>query len=58
MLSYEIYIKKFDVSLWRLYYRNVIRWMREDKWIPFDVIRNMKKNFNKLKYKDGEYIPV
>lgn len=54
--GYEIYIKKFNTPLWKLYYRNIIRWFKTGKWIPFKVIKNMKNNFNKLKYKNGEYI--
>ncbi len=39
----------FDVPLWKLYYRNVKRWIFNDKFIPFKVIRDMRNNFNKLK---------
>lgn len=52
--GYEIYIKKFNVPLWKLYYRNIIRYLEQGKWIPFKVIKNMKKNFDKLKYKEGQ----
>ena len=39
----------FDVPLWKLYIRNILRWWRTGKFIPWVVIKNMKKNFDKLK---------
>lgn len=39
----------FSISLWKAFLRNIIRYFKEDKWIPIDVLKNMFKNFNKLK---------
>lgn len=43
-----IEIKQFEVGLWTSYYRNIKRWIFTGKWIPFRVIKDMKKNYNKL----------
>lgn len=44
----KVEIKYFHISLWKAYYRNVMRWMNTGKWIPFKVIKNMKRNFDKM----------
>lgn len=51
VLGKEYYYARvyFDVPLWKLYMRNVIRRLKEDKWIPFKVIKQMRQNFLKLK---------
>jgi predicted kinase len=46
--KYEIEIIKFEASLWLSYFRNIKRWLFTGKWIPFKVIKNMKKNYKKL----------
>lgn len=46
--DYEVEIVKFEVSLLKSYYRNIKRWIFTGKWIPFRVIKDMKKNYNKL----------
>lgn len=46
--EYEIEIKRFDCSLSKAYIRNVLRYLKCKKWIPFKVIKNMKKNYDKL----------
>lgn len=46
--DYEAEIKYFPISLWKAYVRNVWRYWRTGKWIPFSVIRAMKRNFDKL----------
>ena len=43
-----VIIKQFEVSLWESYYRNVKRWLLTGKWIPFKVIKDMKKNYKNL----------
>lgn len=46
--EFEVEIVKFEVSLLKSYYRNVIRYILTGKWIPLEVIKNMKKNYKKL----------
>lgn len=46
---YEIEMVYFPIPLWKAYYRNVVRWVKTGKFIPFKVIKNMKKGFDKLK---------
>jgi len=46
--DFEVEIVKFEVSLLKSYYRNIKRWIFTGKWIPFEVIKDMKKNYNKL----------
>lgn len=41
-------IKRFDISLYKAYYRNVIRYIKTGKFIPFKVIKNMYNNYKKL----------
>ena len=41
-------IKKFETSLLNSYYRNIKRWLFTGKWIPLDIIKNMKKNYKNL----------
>lgn len=57
--DYDIQIKFFDIPLWKAYLRNIIRYIEWGKWIPFKVIKNMKKNYNKInREKYGKYILV
>lgn len=46
--EFEVEIVKFEVSLLKSYYRNVIRYILTGKWIPLGIIKNMKKNYKKL----------
>lgn len=46
--NFEVEVIKFEISLLISYYRNIKRWLFENKYIPFNVIKNMKKNYNKL----------
>lgn len=48
--DYEIEYKYFDIPLWKLLFRNYIRYFKTKRWIPMKVIKNMKKNFDKIKY--------
>lgn len=50
--EYSIYYKYFDTPLWLLYLRNYWRRYKTGKWIPNEVIRNMRKNFKKLRRND------
>lgn len=42
---WDVEIKKFDVPLWKAYYRNIIRYMKTGKFIPLQTIKNFKKNY-------------
>lgn len=44
----EVKVKYFDISLIKAFYRNIVRYFRTKKWIPFKVIRAMKKNYDKI----------
>ena len=46
--DYSLRIVFFPVSLWKAYYRNVVRYISTGKWIPFKVINDMKKNYDKI----------
>lgn len=46
----------FDCPLWKAYYRNVIRYFKTGKWIPFSVIRNMKRNYDKIDKKKYDMV--
>jgi hypothetical protein len=46
--NFEVEIKKFETSLLNSYYRNIKRWLFTGKWIPLDIIKNMKKNYKNL----------
>lgn len=48
---YDIEVKFFDIPLWRAYLRNCLRWIRTKKFIPFNVINTMKKNYDKINRK-------
>lgn len=53
--TYNVYIKFFDIPLWKAYYRAIIRRMRTGKDVPLRVIRDMYKNYKKIdktKYKN------
>lgn len=41
-------IKKFETNLLNSYIRNIKRYVFTGKWIPLDVIKNMKKNYRNL----------
>lgn len=46
--DFEIEIKRFDISLWKAHYRNILRYWKTGKYIPFSVINNMYKNYKNL----------
>ncbi len=46
--EWDIEIKRFDIPLWKAYYRNILRYLFTGKWIPFKIIKNMKKNYDSL----------
>lgn len=47
-LNWKISVVKFDIPLWKAYYRNIKRYMFTGKYIPVDVLKNMKKNYDRL----------
>lgn len=52
--NYKIYVKFFDIPVWKAYIRNVIRYIKERKWIPMKVLRAMDKNYKKINKNDYE----
>lgn len=50
--EYVVKIKFFDLPLWKAYYRNIKRYLMTGKWIPWSVIKSMKKNYDKINKKD------
>lgn len=54
--TYNWQILWFDIPLWKAYYRNIKRLAREDKWIPFKVIRKFYKEYKQFKtdYESGK----
>lgn len=46
-----IVIKFFECSLIKAHYRNVIRYIKTDKWIPISVINSMYKHFKNINRK-------
>ena len=46
--NYNLKVVFFDIPLWKAYIRNVLRWLNMGKWIPFQVIRDMKKNYDRI----------
>lgn len=52
---YTLRVVFFDCPLWKAYIRNVLRWIKTGKFIPFKVIQQMKINYDKIdkkKYND------
>lgn len=47
-LDWEVTIVKFDIPLWKAYYRNIKRYVFTGKYIPVDVLKTMKKNYDRL----------
>lgn len=47
-LIWEIEVKRFATPLWKAYYRNVVRYLKTGEFIPFKIIKNMKKNYDIL----------
>lgn len=43
-----ICIKFFKIPMWKAYYRNIVRYLGTGKWIPFKVLHDMQKNYNKI----------
>jgi len=47
----NIIIKFFEISLLKAHYRNIVRYFKTGKWIPFSVMNQMYKNYNKINKK-------
>lgn len=54
--GYDVKIVWFDVPLWKLYFRNYVRWFKTKKWIPLKVIRDMKTGHEKINRKKYEHM--
>jgi len=52
--GYEIEVIFFNCPLWKLYIRNIWRYLWKGKWIPIKVIDNMFENYNKIDKKKYE----
>lgn len=52
--GYSLQFVYFDCPLWKAYYRNVVRYLKTGKWIPFKIIKQMKKNYDKINKKKYE----
>lgn len=52
--AYQVYIKFFDIPVWKALVRNVIRRIKTRnpyKWIPLKIMLDMKKNYDKINKK-------
>lgn len=49
--EYNIEITFFEISLLKAHYRNIVRYFKTGKWIPFKIMNQMYKNFNKINRK-------
>jgi len=47
--DYITKIKYFECPLYIAYIRNIIRYFKTGKWIPFKVIKNMEFNYKKMR---------
>jgi len=55
----NIEIKFFDIPLWKAHIRNILRYFKNRKWIPFKVMNQMYKNYNKINRKKyTKYLPI
>ncbi len=54
--NYSLRMIFFDIPIWKAYILNILRWMKNDKFIPFSVINAMKKNYDKIDKKKYEHI--
>ena len=49
-VSYQIKIIKFDCFLFKAYYRNIIRYFKYGRWVPFKIINSMYKNYKNINF--------
>ena len=54
--NYEMEVVFLNTPLWKAYIRNVWRYMWTKKWVPFGIIAQMKKNFDKIDKKKYEMV--
>ncbi len=45
---FDIHIIFFELTLKKAYLRNILRFIKTGKWIPFYVIKNMYHNYSKI----------
>lgn len=53
-VHYDIEVKFFHVSLWRALIYNYARYLMRGRWIPFSILKKLKKGFDSIdkgKYK-------
>lgn len=46
--GYRVYIKFFNISLWKAYWRQFWRKRNGGQDVPYSVIKNMKKGYDKI----------
>ena len=56
--KFIIIIKKLDIPLWKALYRNIIRYFKTGKYIPYNVMKNMYKNYKSINWKKYEQYMV
>lgn len=56
--DYYVRIKFFDLPLWKAFIRNWKRRLRTGKYIPWNVIKAMKKNYDKINKKNYEQYAI
>ena len=53
---FDIQIVFFELTLFKAYYRNFVRFFKTGKWIPINVIKNMYSNYNKINKSKYKYL--
>lgn len=54
--EWEVQLIYFDIPLWKANLRNIIRYLKTGKWIPFKVIKSMYNNYKKIDKKQYENV--
>lgn len=50
--DYEIYIKFFDIPLWKAYIRNVKRYLQKGVWIPTSILKQFYNSYKQINKND------
>lgn len=53
--GYFISIKFFDIPLWKAWWRCFVRGVKENEKLPLKVLRDMKRNYDKINQKKYAY---
>jgi predicted kinase len=46
--THTLYIKFFDIPLWKAYYRTIVRKFKTGKDVPLKIIHDMHRNYKKI----------